>query len=147
MTDSVIFQKRLTTRLLVWSALSVVAGAILQWAAAPFWRAFGQQGLGWGVIDAGIALLGQRGLTRKLARGYPASEQIKDTRMLRRVLWVNAGLDVLYVAGGLKLMDTGGRRDERARGHGAGIVLQGAFLLIFDLVHAVLARRILRGSL
>ena len=76
--------------------------------------------------------------------GYTAEEQSKDTRMLRRVLWVNTGLDVLYIAGGLKLMRTRGRTDERSKGHGAGIVVQGAFLFIFDLIHAVLVGRLLR---
>ncbi len=141
MTDPVTFQKRLTALLLVWSALSVLVGALLQWPQAPFWRAFGQQAIGWGAIDAAIALFGRRGLDKKLARGYDAAEQAKDVRMLRRVLWANAGLDVLYIAGGLNLMRTRGRADARYRGHGAGIVVQGAFLLIFDLVHAMIAGR------
>ncbi len=141
MTDPVTFQKRLTALLLVWSALSVLVGALLQWPQAPFWRAFGQQAIGWGAIDAAIALFGRRGLDKKLARGYDAAEQAKDVRMLRRVLWANAGLDVLYIAGGLNLMRTRGRADARYRGYGAGIVVQGAFLLIFDLVHAMIAGR------
>ena len=143
-TDPASFQKKLTARLLAWSALSIVAGALLQLAGAPFWRAFGQQALGWGAIDAIIALVGRRGLNGKLARGYSMEEQSKDTRMLRRVLWVNTGLDVLYIAGGLKLMRTRGRTDDRSKGHGAGIVVQGAFLFIFDLIHAVLVGRLLR---
>lgn len=146
MTDSVSFQQRLTARLLAWSALSLLAGAILQVPAAPFWRAFGQQAMGWGAIDAAIALFGRRGLNKKLAPGYAAEKQESDVRMLRRVLWVNAALDVLYIAGGLNLMRARGRTDARMRGHGAGIVVQGSFLLLFDLVHALLAGRILRRN-
>lgn len=146
MTDSVNFQQRLTARLLTWSVLSLLVGALLQVPAAPFWRAFGQQAMGWGAIDAAIALFGRRGLNKKLVQEYAAEKQEQDVRMLRRVLWVNAGLDVLYVAGGINLMRTRGRDDARMRGHGAGVVVQGAFLLLFDLVHAVLAGRILRRN-
>jgi len=146
MTEAVRFQKRLSVRLLLWSTLSIVAGIILQSRRAPFWRAFGQQAIGWGAIDAGIALFGQRGLAQKLARGYANNEQAKDMRVLRALLWANAGLDVLYVAGGLQLMGTRSRTDAGGRGHGAGIVVQGAFLLIFDLVHALLVSRILRRN-
>ena len=147
MTELVSFQQRLTARLLTWSALSLLVGALLQMPANPFWRAFGQQAMGWGAIDGAIALFGRRGLNKKLVREYAVEKQAQDVRMLRRVLWVNAGLDVLYVEGGLNLMRTRGRSDARMRGHGAGVVVQGAFLLLFDLVHAVFAGRILRRDL
>ena len=48
---------------------------------------------------------------------------------------VSTCLDVLYVLFGLRMA----RRDKGdgvRRGNGLGIVIQGAFLLIFDLLHA-----------
>ena len=61
---------------------------------------------------------------------------MREAGGLRRLLWINAGLDVLYVAGGLLLAFTLGRRSPFAAGSGWGIVLQGAFLFGFDLLHA-----------
>jgi hypothetical protein len=43
---------------------------------------------------------------------------------------------VLYVLGGLWLARTKGEDDEFWRGSGWGIVVQGAFLFVFDLIHA-----------
>lgn len=135
MSDSENFQRTLTNRLLAWGVLSVAGGALLQLARSPFWRAFGQQAMGWGAIDAALAIFGRRGLANKVQRGYPPAEATKDLRALRRLLWLNTGLDVLYMAGGLALL----RRDDKAqRGHGAGILFQALFLFKFDLLHALL---------
>jgi len=52
------------------------------------------------------------------------------------LLWINTALDVLYVAGGLILALAFGSRGMDWQGHGWGIVVQGAFLFLFDLIHA-----------
>lgn len=138
MTSSEHFQRTVSNRLLMWSVLSVVGGALLQATRSPFWRAFGQQAIGWGAIDAALAVCGRRRLEKKVQRGYPPAEAARDLRNLRRILWFNAGLDVLYMAGGLALM----RRDDAAqRGHGAGIAFQGLFLFKFDVIHALLVKK------
>lgn len=129
------FQQSLTSRLLAWSALSVIAGAGLQVGNA-FQRGFGVQAAGWGLIDALIAGIGRRSAMRKEPTATPALAA-QEARRLRRLLWFNAGLDVLYVLGGLRLAQTKGRDNEHWRGHGWGIVVQGAFLLLFDVWHGL----------
>jgi carboxylesterase len=52
-------------------------------------------------------------------------------------LWINAGLDVLYVTGGFVLLHRLGARDPFVAGTGWGIVVQGGFLFFFDLLNAV----------
>lgn len=143
MTKSEQFQRTVSNRLLQWSAISIVVGLLLQRVRSPFWRAFGQQAIGWGAIDAALAIFGRRGLEQKVQRGYPPEEATQDLRNLRRILWLNAGLDVLYMAGGLALFR---RKDETQRGHGAGILVQGLFLFKFDLIHALLAREDASGA-
>ena len=138
MTDSEKFQRTVSNRLLAWSVLSITGGALLQVARSPFWRAFGQQAMGWGAIDAALAIFGRRGLEKKVQRGYPPTKAANDLHNLRRLLWFNAGLDVLYMFGGLALLR---RNDETQRGHGAGILVQGIFLFKFDLFHALLAKQ------
>ena len=54
------FQDALSRRLLLWSALSIAAGAVLWLFGGPFGRGFGLQAAVWGGIDAAIALFGQR---------------------------------------------------------------------------------------
>ncbi len=131
------FQDALSRRLLLWSTLSIVAGAIMLLAGdAPWWRGFGLQAVVWGAIDAGIALFGQRASQKRQASAPPGPETTaREARNLRRLLWINTGLDVLYVAGGLLLVSTRGQSDPFAAGTGWGIVLQGGFLFVFDLLH------------
>jgi hypothetical protein len=66
-----------------------------------------------------------------------AVDAARSARRLSRLLWFNALLDVGYMAGGAWLVRTKGRTDPAWRGHGWGIVVQGAFLFVFDLAHAL----------
>ena len=130
-----IFQRQLAQRLLAWSGFSVVCGVVLWLTRRPFWRGVGSQAVGWGMIDAGIALFGQHANTQK-ARDPEANTPdalAQEAASLHRLLWINTGLDVLYMLGGLRLAR---HEQERWHGHGWGIVIQGAFLFVFDLLHA-----------
>jgi hypothetical protein len=130
------FNRTLTQRLLFWAILSVLGGLLLQLSGRPFLKGVGAQAFGWGVIDAAIALAGQRSAERKQITATPLVE-VQHARSLRRLLWLNAGLDVGYMAGGLWLARAKGRANAVWAGHGWGIVIQGAFLFVFDLVHAL----------
>jgi esterase/lipase len=130
------FQLRLTRRLLVWSAASVMGGALLILTGDPFWRAFGGMALTWGLVDAAIAWFGRRSALRQRAASLSAAGQARQASSLSRILWINTGLDVLYIALGLGLALSLGRYDPTWRGYGWGIVIQGGFLFFFDLYHA-----------
>jgi esterase/lipase len=103
-----------------------------------WWQGFGMQALAWGGVDAVIGLLGLRGLTEKMNSPVDVKRAVRDARRLRLILWVNAGLDVLYISGGMLWALVWGR-EAWAMGRGWGVVLQGAFLLVFDVVHALTA--------
>jgi len=109
-------ESRLTAALGRGAAGSVAAGALLSVPRAT--RGFGRQMLAWGAVDGAIALLGSR---RRAEKGPT------EPGRLRRVLLVNAGLDVGYLAAGAWLV-----RDGRWRGDGAAVLVQGAFLLLLD---------------
>jgi len=129
------FQKILSRRLLIWSALSVLVGLALWLGGADFWRGFGIQAALWGGIDAVIALAGLRGVAARLEGAVYADENARKARSLRRVLWINGGLDVLYILAGVGLLLWG--KSALLHGMGWGIIVQGAFLLIFDVLHAL----------
>ncbi|MCX6471032.1 MAG: hypothetical protein NTW76_17235 [Corynebacteriales bacterium] len=122
--------RRLARRLAVWGGVSTVAGGALAVAGpTPRSRAFGLQNAMWGAIDVAIAAISTRQSTP------PTSSK------LRRLLLVNTGLDVGYVAGGAHLVartpSFGGRiTAEQARGHGTAVMVQGAALFVLDLTHA-----------
>lgn len=128
--------RQIALQLGAWASLSIAFGAVLIVTGGPFARAVGLQFAIWGAVDLAIALAGARDRRRKLAAGAnrdPAASAA-ESRRLRRLLWINGGLDVLYVAVGAALLGFG--RGPVVDGHGAGVLVQGAFLLIFDVAHA-----------
>jgi hypothetical protein len=137
------FQFHLTRRLLIWSVLSMVTGGLLQVPRNRFTRGMGQQFAAWGLVNALIAIFGQRSAQKQVAQlpEPPATETIThEAQNLRNILWINTGLDVGYVAGGTALALTKGKTDPGWRGHGIGIIIQGALLFFFDLFHALKIR-------
>lgn len=129
------FERAHLVRLLAWGAGSVLAGTLLlalvaaRRAAGPaplLWH-FAVQTVAWGAIDLALALWAQRGLALRDNAG---------ARALERLLWLNLGLDVGYVAVGVTLALTGwivGRR-LGAVGAGLGVVVQGAALFLLDVL-------------
>jgi len=133
------FSSKLTRRLLIWSVLSVLASAVIVFLPNPFLRGLGIQFFAWGVIDGAIAIFGERASAKrrlKVQESGSVESEAKESRWLERILWINTGLDVLYVLGGLWLMQTWGADSLLWKGHGAGIIIQGGFLFFFDFFHA-----------
>ncbi len=132
------FQEALTERLLRWGLLSVGGGAALALRGASSQRGLGTQCVAWGAVDVLLAIFGMRRSRRRAAApaAHTPAEQARERRTVRRILEVNAGLDVLYVLAGVILVRTKGRNDRFWRGSGWGVALQGLFLLGFDLLHA-----------
>lgn len=108
--------------LMLWALLSLGSGILgLWWARAPFFRAFWFMTGAWGLVDGGLAFLGWLG-------------DGAERETLRRLLLLNASLDLGYLALGLFLLS---RKETRLRGFGAAVLVQGGFLLLFDLYHAL----------
>lgn len=125
-------QHDLLLGLLGWGAGSIVVGAGLARQRSEVLRQIGLQAIGWGAIDALLAWAGRRSARQRMALAAtptPHPDEIKDARGFQRLVAFNAGLDVLYILGGLWLA-----RDPRPtrRGTGLGIAIQGLFLLIYD---------------
>ena len=138
------FQRRLTATLLGWAAASIAYGLMLRRGDDPFREGVGEQFAGWGLVNAMIAIVGWSGAARGHARpdaNLPAV-QAAEKRKIGRILWLNTGLDVFYVLGGASAARTRGADDERWRGRGVGIMVQGGFLFFFDLVNALLVGRL-----
>lgn len=132
------FQALVSRRLLVTNLINVLFGILLLRSRA-FWRAVGEQAVGWGLVNIAIALIGGWSGSRRAAKddAFSMSVLAKEARGLRRLLWINAGLDVVYMLGGWLWARRGAAAQDRRRGMGWGIVFQGALLFIFDVVHAL----------
>lgn len=131
-------QRTLATTTVVWSIGSLALGTVLATRRDRWWRSFGQQHAGWGLVDLGIVAIVQ-GLQRRAMNGLPdpydAIVLDRRRRHLRAILIGNAVADAGYVAIGA-LMWGRMRDDPRAAGAGAAIAIQGSFLLLHDAHHA-----------
>jgi len=122
-------------RLLVWSQASLLVGGVLllllvrRRVASPLLRHFAIQTAAWGGVTLVIAWLAWRGI-----RPLDHAGAVR----LDRLVWLNIGLDVGYVAVGATLALTGwlGARRLGPVGAGIAIALQGIVLGALDLVFA-----------
>lgn len=125
------FESDLTNRLLVWSALSLLSGLYIWFVTNEFGRGFGIQSIAWGLVDAAIAFVGAKSATRRKSTVDPK----REAQNIRKILWINFGLDVLYIVGGFFIIQN--YAEAFWIGTGWGIILQGAFLFFFDFIHAL----------
>lgn len=119
----------LTIGLIAWAFLSMGA-AVAGLYFAPktnteCWRGFWFMNAIWGLIDG---LIGWANL-------LTAPVEIE---FLRKVLMVNSGLDLAYITTGIILAT---RQKPLLKGFGWAILLQGLFLLVFDLIFLARAYR------
>jgi carboxylesterase len=131
------YENLLTRRLILWAASSILAGLFLIVFGNPFWQAFGVQAVAWGGIDALIGWFGLRKAKQNVGKPATNQKEEQESKKLRRTLWINSALDVLYIVGGISIVLFLGSRAEFWRGTGWGVILQGTFLYIFDISHAV----------
>jgi hypothetical protein len=122
-------------RLLVWGALSVLAGtALVAWLYARgrpsvLLEHFAVQTLACGAIELGFVATAWRSL---------ALRDLAAATRFDRLLWMNIGLDIGYVLVGVTLVIAGWRPGRRLGlvGAGTGIVVQGTALCLLNLLLA-----------
>ncbi len=111
----------LTVGLIAWAFLSMgaaVAGLYFPAKSNPeCWRGFWFMNGIWGLIDGVIGWA-------NLITGPVEME------FLRKVLTINSGLDLAYITAGIILAT---RQKPLLKGFGWAILIQGFFLLVFDL--------------
>ncbi len=130
------YQLRMMRVLLRWAVVSIASGLALL-APGPALRGFGGMMLAWGVINALVAVGASRAVRSRQAAPRPMRD---EARAAARILWINCGLDVLYVCAGAGMVLW--TVVPMTRGAGAGVFVQGVWLLGFDLIHAVRLARV-----
>lgn len=126
-----------------WAVGNMVTGAAFLGKSSGENRAFQQMQIGWSAVNLGIATLGYLGSLKVDPSGWDTYQSVQEQYKMQKILLFNAGLDVGYMLGGAYLLERGKREvknAERLRGFGRSILLQGAFLFVFDLsLHTILS--------
>jgi hypothetical protein len=126
------------TVLTAWGTASMGSGATMMAfeRQRDFWLWGGLQHLLWGATNVviGAASLFRTHHASAHDPHEPGYWRQRAARM-RRVFWINAALDVLYIGSAALLWGLSSRR--AAQGSGAAIAVQGGFLLGFDISAAL----------
>ncbi len=120
-----------------WALANIAIGAYgwVQYSGER--KYFHQMNLFWNSVNLSIAVFA---LYTNLTQEYSlmASEELLSKQLKsQRLFLINAGLDVMYMGSGLFLKRISSRYPEtevRLNGYGNSVILQGAFLFVFDLV-------------
>ncbi|MBC8109766.1 MAG: hypothetical protein H7Y04_01760 [Verrucomicrobia bacterium] len=99
---------------------------------------FYQMNIFWNLVNVGLAGSGLLGYRHDDPAGFNAFQTLDEQYSVEKVLLLNAGLDVAYISMGLWLKEKGKspensiQKNQLLTGYGKSLLLQGAFLLVFD---------------
>jgi hypothetical protein len=119
-------------------AVANIAGGAVGWAnSTGSAKYFHQMNLFWNTVNLGIAGFAlYNNLTDDISL-LSSDEMLLKHRKTENLYLINAGLDVVYIGTGflLKHLSVSNlNKQDLLKGYGNSIVLQGGFLMIFDLI-------------
>ncbi|MDP4821120.1 MAG: hypothetical protein NWR67_08940, partial [Saprospiraceae bacterium] len=121
-----------------WAVANILSGSIYSGKTAGSQRYFHQMNIGWNAVNLGIAALGYYQAVTADPDTWSLAESIRRNYNLEKILLLNTGLDLAYMAGGFWMQEkakSATEHPERLKGFGRSLVLQGAFLLVFDIAN------------
>ncbi len=118
-------------------ALANFAFGGYDWATSSRSRKyFGQMNVMWNIVNAGIVGFAlYQYYNTDFSMLSPQAMLSKHNQTMNLYL-INAGLDVLYAAGGWYMLRTSQRNEKYSdllKGYGQSVILQASFLFVFDL--------------
>lgn len=88
----------------------------------------------WNTVNLTLGIIGLVSNGRRAPGVTTQAEARRVHRRARITYAVNGALDLVYISGGVLAAELGRQHDQgRVRGYGKSVVLQGAFLFVFDL--------------
>ncbi len=115
-----------------WAVGNMVWGGIEASRQEGKTKAFHQMNLYWNSVNLAIAGLGYFN-AKKSRKKAGLWESLRAQQKTEKILLVNAALDLGYMATGMYLKERGKRmQNQQLRGFGNSVILQGAFLMVFD---------------
>lgn len=118
-----------------WAAANILVGSVGNFKVSGEAKYFHQFNALWNVVNLGIAAFGYFNAVNSDPSTMTNLEIVKDYNSLQNFLLLNAGLDAAYIMTGfyLKERSKSSSSAERLRGYGNSLLLQGGFLLLFDV--------------
>lgn len=118
-----------------WAGANIVQGAISSSNTTGPEHHMHQMNAYWNTANLAVAGIGLLRVRQQLKRNYDRELNLKEQYRLEKILLLSAGLDLGYIATGLYLKERGMRKEnDQTQGYGTSLVLQGAFLLVLDVI-------------
>ncbi|WP_297335622.1 hypothetical protein [Algoriphagus sp.] len=115
-----------------WAVGNMIWGGLAAGKESGELKAFHQMNLYWNSVNLVIAGFGYWQATKE-SPGTDFWQTMEAQQGIEKILLVNAALDVAYMAAGFYLKERGLRKsNDRLQGFGKSVILQGAFLMVFD---------------
>lgn len=123
--------------LIIWASVNILAG-ILGWIFGKgTTRYFFQMNAFWNLVNLGIGLSGYLGSAGADLSLLTKEGIVAAYHDMQNLYILNAGLDVAYIAIAFFLIERSKNKlhwHSLLRGYGLSLIVQGAFLFVFDLV-------------
>ncbi|WP_422006444.1 DUF6992 family protein [Roseivirga pacifica] len=91
----------------------------------------------WNVVNLGLAIPGLRHAIITDPASLDMASTVSEYHKMGKILLLNAGLDVAYITGGFLMKEmakTRPNKEDILTGYGRSLILQGGFLLAFDII-------------
>ncbi len=117
-----------------WAALNFFSGTIGFYSVRGNQKYFHQMNAFWNVVNLGIAGFGYH-RARTMDMNFNYESALNEMQNFERILLINATLDLAYIGTGIGLWKRGiNKNSDRQIGYGKSLIVQGGFLLAFDLI-------------
>ncbi len=118
-----------------WAAGNMLVGTYGHFTTKGITREFHQFNFMWNVVNFGIAAFGYHQAVNADPLAMGQVDIFREYNSLQNILLLNVGLNVSYMATGLYLRERSKnsvKHADRLMGYGNSLLLQGAFLFLFD---------------
>jgi hypothetical protein len=118
-----------------WALGNIAVSSFKLSSSSPETQAYHQMNMGWNAVNLIIAGFGYYSSTHASAE-LSLAGTILEQNGISKVLLFNSALDIGYMIGGAYLMERSKTSDQetRLKGFGKAVIVNGAFLLVFDSI-------------
>jgi hypothetical protein len=118
-----------------WAIGNITVGSVLYFKTSGSNKYFHQMNIAWNLVNLGIAGIGYYSSINPDTT-ITLINSLKEQSSIEKILLFNAGLDIAYIMTGFYLKERSKNSENnsnRFKGYGNSLILQGAFLFLFDL--------------
>jgi len=116
-----------------WALTNIAVGSIGYFNSSGETKYLHQMNVAWNVVNLAIAGGAIYQYLHANPTAFTFQQSLAEAQNIEKILLLNIGLNVSYMAAGGYLWERGIRKNsERQQGYGQSLLIQGGFLLLFD---------------